>query len=588
MSFSNLRYLRITGTTLDGTTPLTTNFSPNTEPTATGDRNQPYSWVLQTAVGRFSPARLQSRGSLGYLVIAKCWTTSPDGPVVLTSRTPNAAELAELKPPAGVPTSPPAGALDQPLESRNVVANSWSIPILVSPEHALTLLQPGDGAGAAGNTVELILVDVDNDGLQTYFNGIISGICCENDGPAAVVRTVTSTQDVEPFSGLQYILAIPTDPSIDLTLPAVGDVTEGTTLVVTRVGGGFVNIIPDTGETLNGVVNGTVVLSDIGQSTFVLRGGQWLSSDAPITAAVTANIVVQDSNVALPILTGTTLVNVTAAVRGTLTLPAASLVGNGVEYILRRTGDVANNPCRVQILVAAGDSLNGLTNGFAVLSNIGSTIRIRQAIAGWVEVSDRQSTPSQLITVGGSAALDSGAPVEKLIRSTGTGQTLTLPAAAVTTIGTTFKIAAIGGPLTIADGGSAIIIGGVLASTGSIAIAVQDTLSLTFDGTNWIGIQSATYVQSIPAPANVALTLGWTGTRIFRCTQAGAQIFQFPTPAACFIGMELQIVGTGAGGLTVDGNGASIISAGAIAATLVLAQNTPARLIYDGTTWQRT
>lgn len=589
---SNLRILRLTGTVLDGTTPLTTDWNPDPP----GNRSQGESWALQTTVGRISPLRWMSRGSLGAIVIAKAWQTQPDGPVTLTSRTPTGAELAELSPPANLPTVPPNAALNQPLESRTVNASTWSAPLLLSPEHALTLTQPGDNpAGPAGNTVEMIFIDIGSAEALAYIQAIFGACCSDGGGGEVQVRTVTVSEAIPAFAGTEYLLVNGALSNITLTLPAVASVTEGTTLVATRIGGGVPTIIPATGETINGDVDGRVVINDIGQATFVLRGGQWLSSVSPQPDVITVTNAIAGGVVALPLSTGSTRVIVNFTANGILRLPVLADAGDGIQYIIAREQDGPAQPARVQVLPQGGELLNGVTNLAAYLAEPGSAIRIIKSRAGagtatWQVVSDRQALASQTLALAASTVLDSGVPSPKQIRATlATFQTITLPAAAVTAVGTNYRftfLGAAGGA--IADGGSAIVSGGALLAAGTLQVRQNDTIDLTFDGTNWHAIYGATVPQVVTAAVNTVIAQSWTGIRIYRCTQAAAQSLDLPAPGVCKVGMELQVVGTGGGGLTVNGGGANIISAGATAASLALAANTPARLIFDGTDWQRT
>lgn len=570
----------ISGTTFDGTTVKATStlWQPDPSP-----KSQPRSYLNQSTIGRLSYADLGQTGRIGQLVIARCDIAA--ALMTLTVRTESAAENT-----AGNNDAPAPNNLDVALYTRSLTPD-WCLPFLMGPTDAITLT---DGlVTSVPATVELMTVDLQDSASLAYLNALFATAALI---PTVAVRIVTVSEVVPAFSGTQYILGNAAAASMVLTLPTAASEAEGTTLVVTRIGGGWIQVSPQGADTINGSTN-SVIMEDIGQVTFTLRGGVWLASEAPITTDLTVTNAVADTTVPLPTATGTTLVNVTFTARGIISLPALANVALGVEYLIQRTTDNAGfSPSRVRINTqAAGDTLNGLANGFAILGNPGAVIRLRRVPSGWVEVSDRQTTPMQVITATVDSTLDSGWLGLKAILGTQVAaQVLTLPAAALLNPGCEFIVtypiaapAAGAGNLTINSGATNIVGGGSVGT--AIVLGYNETATFVFDGTQWLVVRSAPTVRTLTETIDRVMVEKWNGLRIFRCTQAVAQTMTLPSPLTCPIGMEAQFVCLGAGGLTVNGGVAnSIVSAGALAATKAIAVNTNMRLVCDGTTWDAT
>lgn len=91
--------------------------------------------------------------------------------------------------------------------------------------------------------------------------------------------------------------------------------------------------------------------------------------------------------------------------------------------------------------------------------------------------------------------------------------------------------------------------------------------------------------RTLTLAADATLELWGAGRINVLCTQAGAQTVTLPaSPIAD--GAEANFGCAGAGGLTISGNGANIRSGtGAPAATMAVAQNENARLVWAGTLW---
>lgn len=573
---SSPSFFVISAAEFDGTTPLTTDWTPNVSP-----RSQPRSYASPTltGVGRISYAKLGQPGSKGSLVIARTWSST--AVLTLTVRSETAAENT-----AGNVDAPAPNNLDAALITR-ALTTDWCAPFLMGPTDAIAI---NDGSlVAVPSTVEIMTVDLGDDSAVAYLNALFITIA---SNPTVSVRVVTVTEVIPAFSGTQYILANAAAVSMNLTLPLASSVVAGTTLVVTRTGGGWFNLIPQGADTINGSTN-SIVMQDIGQVTFTLRGGVWLASEAPITTDLTVTNAAADATVALPTATSTTLVNVTFTARGIISLPATANVALGVEYLIQRVTDNAGfSPSRVRINTqAVGDTLNGLANGFAILGNPGAVIRLRRVPGGWVEVSDRQTTPMQVITATVDATLDSGWMGLKAILATQVAaQVLTLPAAALLNPGCEFIITypiaapALGaGNLTI-NAGLVNIIGGGFINTAAV-LGYNETATLVFDGTQWLMVRSAPTVRTLAEGANRVMVEVWNGLREFRCTQAGAQTMTMPAANVVPIGMEAHFVCEGAGGLTINGGGTNIIGAGSSAATKAIAQFTAIRIVSNGTNW---
>lgn len=563
-------FLVISGTTFDGTTVKATStlWQPDPSP-----KSQPRSYMNQSTIGRLSYADLGQTGRIGQLVIARCDVAA--ALMTLTVRTENAAENT-----AGNNDTPAPNNLDAALYTRSLTPD-WCLPFLMGPTDAITLT---DGlVTSVPATVELMTVDLQDSASLAYLNALFATAALT---PTVAVRIVTVSEVIPAFSGVQYILGNAAAASMVLTLPTAASEAEGTTLVVTRIGGGWIQVSPQGADTINGSTN-SVILNDIGQITFTLRGGVWLASRAPITTDLTVTNAVADTTVPLPTGTGTTLVNVTFTARGIISLPALANVALGVEYLLQRTSDNAGfSPSRVLITTqAVGDTLNGLANGTALLGNPGSVLRLRRVTGGWVEVSDRQSTPTQVIAATVDSTLDSGWVGLKLIRATqAAAQTLTLPVIGLLNTGCVFDVVYAGTTSLTINGNGVNIVGG--GSTGAtIILGPNESGRLAFNGTEWSFVRSAPTIRALSEPGNRVISEVWNGLREFRCTQAAAQTMTLPGANATPIGMEAHFVSEGAGGLTVNGGGTNIIGAGASAATKAIAQFTAIRVVSNGTNW---
>lgn len=575
-------FFKISGTTFDGTTVKSTAWQPNSSP-----KSQASNYVNQTTIGRLSFADLGQPGSLGQLAIARCDVAA--ALMTLTVKTLSTAENTA----AGAYVAVPApNNLDATLYTRSLTPD-WCLPFLMGPTDAIALT---DGlVSGVPATVEIMTVDLQDAASLAYLNALFT---TASTTPSVAVRIVTVTEVIPAFSGTQYILGTAAAVSMNLTLPLATAVAEGTTLVVTRINGGWIRILPQ--DTINGSTS-SIVLEDIGQVTFTLRGGVWLASEAPVVVAITVANAVADVAVPLPVSTGTTLVSLNFTARGSLTLPALTDVAEGVEYLLQRTTDNAGfSPSRITITTQApGDTLNGLANGTAIVSNPGAVVRVLRVTGGWVVVSDRQVTPTQVISNTVSATLDSGWVGSKLVRSSFVDagapavQVLTLPAATLAPVGTRIDVVYVGtgaGALGLNVTSPAADIQGAGQAAGVLTafLGSFESGSFTWDGTAWQFVRSAPSVRVVvlAADATVTATVSpWNGLREFRCTLAGAQVVTMPAATAAPVGMEAHFVCEGAGGLTINGGGTNIIGAGASAATKAIAQNTAIRIVSNGLNW---
>lgn len=575
-------FFKISATNFDGTTVKTSAWQPNTSP-----KSQASSYLSQTTIGRLGFADLGQPGSLGQLVIARCDTAA--AVMTLTVKTLSTAENTA----AGVYVAVPApNNLDAALYTRSLTPD-WCLPFLMAPTDAIALTDGVESVVPA--TVELMTVDLQDAASLAYLNALFTTAALT---PTVQVRIVTVSEVIPAFSGTQYILGNAAAVGMVLTLPLVASEAEGATLVVTRIGGGWISIIPQGADTINGSTN-SVILENLGQVTFTRRGGVWLASEAPITTDISLANAMNDAAVALPIATGTTLVNLAFTARGSLALPALANVAVGVEYLLQRTADSAGfSPARIILTTqAVGDQLNGLANGTAFVSNPGSVDRLLRVPNGWIVTSDRQSTPTQVIANTISATLDSGWVGSKLVRSSLVGaQVLTLPIASLCPIGMRIDVlytgtgaGALG--LTVTSPAADIQGGGQASGVLTAFLGSFESGSFTWDGTAWQFMRSAPTVRVVLAAADATVTAAtspWNGLRVFRCTQAGAQTMTMPSAAASPVGMEAHFVSLGAGGLTINGGGTNIIGAGVSAATKAIALSTCIRIVSDGTNWLQT
>ena len=568
-------FFKISGTEFDGTTLKSTAWQPSTSP-----KSQPSNYLNQTIIGRLSFADLGQPGSLGQLAIARCDTAA--SLMTLAVKTLSAAENTA----AGAYVAVPApNNLDATLYTRTLTPD-WCLPFLMGPTDAIALT---DGlVSGIPATVEIMTVDLQDAASLAYLNALFTAASIT---PAVAVRIVTATEVIAAFSGTQYILGTAAAVSMNLTLPLASAIAEGTTLVVTRINGGWIAVLPQGADTINGATT-SVIASDLGQTTFVLRGGRWLASDSPTTATIAVANAVNDAVVAVPIVTGSTVVNVDFTARGQLQMPVLANVAIGTEYLIVRTSDGAGfSPVRAEIIMGApGDLMNGLANGVVQLGNVGAGVRFRRVALGWLVTSDRISTPAQNIASTGNDTLDSlWAGLKTLVASQAAAQTLTLPAANLCVAGGTIHVLATGaGGLTVTSPVAAILGSGANVTSLSRRLSTNESGTFTWNGTNWVFIRSAPTVQTIAEPADRIMTETWNGLRIFRCTQAGAQLMTLPAATAVPIGMEAHFVSLGAGGLTVSGGGTNLIGAGASAATKAIAINTCIRVVSDGTNWLQT
>jgi len=95
-------------------------------------------------------------------------------------------------------------------------------------------------------------------------------------------------------------------------------------------------------------------------------------------------------------------------------------------------------------------------------------------------------------------------------------------------------------------------------------------------------VAAQTFVYS----ANQTLDSGWVGRKYFRLTQAGAQTLDLPPPGLTPIDCIANVVCEGAGGATINGNGANIrVNTAAPAASLAQALNGVREYKFNGTDW---
>lgn len=573
-------FFTISAAEFDGVTPLTAVWQPNASP-----RSQPRSYAAQSLVevGRISYAKLGQPGTMGQLVTARCQLDA--ALVTLSVRSENATEAAARP----VPDVPAPNNLDVVLDTRNLTT-VWCAPFLMGPTDAIALT--GGSQAPLAATVDIITVDLHDAAALSYLNAVFAA--ASTTPSTTSVRVVTASETVSPFAGTQYILGTAAAVSMTLTLPLASAVVAGTTLIVTRVGGGWISVIRQGADTINGAAT-AVILEDIGQVTFTMRSGQWLASEAPITTDVTVSNAVADTTVALPVVTSTTLVSADFTARGILQLPTIANVADGVEYLLQRTTDSATVfPARVKVTTfAVGDTLDGVANGYVLLGSPGAVIRIRKISTGWVVVSERGCSPLETIDAPATATVDSGWVGLKNLNATQVApQTLTLPVAALLDSGCQIRVnyplaAGLGaGTLTI-DAGIIPIVGGGASAT-TMVLAYNESADLCYDGTDWHLIRSAPTVKALVEAANRVMLESWNGLRIFRCNQAAAQTMTLIAATAAFIGQEAHFVSLGAGGLTINGGGTNIIGEGATAAAKAIAQNTCIRVVSDGTNWLQT
>ena len=564
-------FFRISATDFDGTTVKSRDWTPNSSA-----KSQASNYVSQAAIGRLSFADFGQPGSMGQLAIARCDVAA--ALMTLTVRTLSAAENTA----AGAYVAAPApNNLDAALITRALTPD-WCAPFLMGPTDAIALTD-GVASGTVPSTVEIMTVDLHDASAVAYLNALFTVI---NATPVVSTRIVTVSEVVAVFSGTQYIIGTAAAVSMNLTLPLAASVADGTTLVVSRVNGGWIAILPQGADTINGSTQ-SVIQADLGQTTFILKGGQWLASDAPITAAITVSNAVNDAIVAVPIVTGSTLVNVNFTARGQLQMPILANVAIGAEYLFIRTADGAGfSPVRAEIIMgAAGDLMNGLANGIAEVGNVGAGVRFRRVALGWQVTADRICTPAQQIASTGNDTLDSlWAGLKSLTSSQAAAQTLTLPVATLCVQGGRIRVISTGAAGLTVTSPAATIVGGGASST-SRRLALNESGEFMWNGTIWTFIRSAPTVTTTVEAADRVMTETWNGLRIFRCTQAAAQTMTLVAATAANIGQEAHFVCLGAGGLTINGGGTNIIGAAASAATAAIAQNLNIRLVSDGTNW---
>ena len=114
---SSPSFFVVSAAEFDGTTPLTTDWTPNVSP-----RSQPRSYASPTltGVGRISYAKLGQPGSKGSLVIARTWSST--AVLTLTVRSETAAENT-----AGNVDAPAPNNLDAALITR-ALTTDWCAP----------------------------------------------------------------------------------------------------------------------------------------------------------------------------------------------------------------------------------------------------------------------------------------------------------------------------------------------------------------------------------------------------------------------------------------------------------------------------
>lgn len=452
----------------DGTTPFTGTWKPEE------NANWPSVNSTQATVGRISFSRQLRDGLSPALIIARVWST--DAGYVMTSRTANSTEIADLK----APYDPLPIGLNTLMESRSLVSTRWCAPILLGPTDAVTFAF----TGAVRATVEYIMVEATSEQGLAFLQQVMLDVSATDEDVSFM--TITGTTTIPAWSGTLYAF-VNAPASTVITLPLVGDQGQNSRLVLVRTGGTRPLVQASGAELLNGTASRQFEIGGL-EAVEVRRASTGYSVDKPLLQATITAITnaVAGGIVDLPaFVSGTTSVQADYTAHGFARLPALTLTPFDADMCLQRL--VGGGTSQLVLIPIAGDPLNGETDGRVFFGAKGAA-RIKRQLGGWCVTTDGGSRPQLKVTHAANTTLPLWGPGLLMVDCTQVAaQTETLPISTdPICVGAQVLFSALGaGGLTINGNGYLIRTAGAAAT---LVVTQNKNVLCTFSGTEWVAL----------------------------------------------------------------------------------------------------
>lgn len=342
-------------------------------------------------------------------------------------------------------------------------------------------------AGATG--LELFILDLDSAAALAWASGEAccgtssSENCCETSS-----ITVTESTTLLPWANTLFVFVNgPLDTTTVITLTAFADITLNRRAVVVRVGGGVVVVIPTTGESMNGKVNGIVELDGFGGVIFDRREVTWTSTKPNMATAQTLEIANPGDTVTIAPPTGVMdPVRIEATASGFARLPTIINWPTTDYFPITRNGGTG----QIIIIPFAGEILNGEVDG-RVFLGFNDVALAHKTPFGAVVVTSSGSRPIRCLTLAANATLDFFGAAIVVNATQAAAQNVNLPPTGTNEVmpGARARFCCKGvGGLTIGGNGSLIAPGSGGAAAANLVIAQNETTDLVWDTTQWIAV----------------------------------------------------------------------------------------------------
>jgi hypothetical protein len=370
-----------------------------------------------------------------------------------------------------------------------------------------------------------------------------------------------------------------------LRLPLLADVAVGQEyeIAVTGTVSGLVQLVPQAGQSLNGIPDFAVAFGAPGDSVLVRRvpgAGWWVVTGAEQGFEERT----QNGPGTLAVWRGRLVVKVVAAAATDVVgLPAIAGIRAGDSVEVFRDGGT------FFVVDASGaEEINGQNQQVRFLAD-GMGVRFVRSTNGWfaTDVAEDQA----LVSASGATVLTAWGQRRRVIAwdPGATDTALTLPS--LSTVG-------IGQELLVVVSAQPTVRGRIIPAGGENLNAVTngyvpvtnlgDVVHVYRTNQGWLAVVRTENVDhpAIVALADPALAAGWRGKRTYLCGYGAPGNFTLPPAGTIPIGCEVMLVQTDNNLITVDGNGNNITFTGTVAATRPLVQNVPALFRYMGAGWQ--
>lgn len=377
-----------------------------------------------------------------------------------------------------------------------------------------------------------------------------------------------------------------------MTLPSQAEVAIGQTFLISlqAIGGGapYGNVVPQLGETLDGVVNKAIVLGRAGDSVSIERvPGGWISTTNHILTTETRQVTVDAGPVDLLAWTVDVLyVEARGTVAsGTLRLPLASTVRVGAKLRLVRSDALLVS--QHFVLIASGaDTINASIYPLR-LTHDAQGVWIERGVNGWVATDAPDNTNA--VVAAGTAVLALSSRLRTLVEWTPTADaTLTLPAVASMAVDQEVEVlcmASSAGGTVIPTVGEQV--DGVTNKATPLVRAGDSAIFRRVPTGGWLSYLNNNPLNrdtiAIAADPALGASGGWDGLRHYRGTYAAPGNFTLPT--APKLGTEIVISQANANAITLQAGGNVIIANGTALATLALTINAPIHLRFFTGAW---